>query len=127
MIISVPSLMPQMVGFLGSTKFHYASFFVDDRSDFTFVHHQTPTSTEDTIKSKRSYKAELRKHGKSARHYHAENGTYAVDKCREDIENSKQTLNFCGVGFHRQNGKAENCIKIICNLACSIIFYSMDL
>ena len=59
MTSSVPGLIPQMVGFLGSAKFHYTSFFVDDRRDFTFVHHQTSTSAEETIKSKRDYEAEL--------------------------------------------------------------------
>ena len=33
---SVPGLIPQMVRFLTSRKFHYTSFFVDDETDFTF-------------------------------------------------------------------------------------------
>ena len=37
MTSSVPGPMPQMVGFLTSRKFHYASFFVDGRSDYTFA------------------------------------------------------------------------------------------
>ena len=77
---SVPRLILQMVGFLGSAKFRYTSFFVDHYGDFTFVHNQTSTSAEETIKSKRAYEAELRKYGKSVRHYHAENVTYAVAK-----------------------------------------------
>ena len=59
------------------------------------------------------------------RHYHADNGTYAVAKYREDIENSKQTLTFCGVGGHHQNGKAEKRIKIVCNPARSMLFHAM--
>ena len=63
MTSSVPGLIPQMVGFLTSRKFHYISFFVDDSSDYTFVHHQESTSADDTILAKRAYEAELRKYG----------------------------------------------------------------
>ena len=90
MTSSVSGLIAQIVGFLGLAKFRYTSFFVDDRSEFTFVRHQTSTSAEDTIKSKRDYESKLRTHGKSVRHYHAENGTYAVAECREEIENSNK-------------------------------------
>ena len=40
MTSSVPGLAPHIVGFLASRKFHYTSFFVDDRSDYTFACHQ---------------------------------------------------------------------------------------
>ena len=45
-ISSVPGLMPQIVGFLTSTKFKHIYFFFDDRSVFTCVHHQTSTPAE---------------------------------------------------------------------------------
>ena len=100
MTSSVPGLIPQMVGFLTSKKFHYTSFFVDDKSDFTYVYHQGSISVEDTIAAKRAYEAELRKYGKEVRHYHADNGTYATAKYKAEVEDSKQTLTFCGVGSH---------------------------
>ena len=49
MTSSVPGLISQMVGFLASRKFHYASFFVDDHSAYTFACHQETTNTEETI------------------------------------------------------------------------------
>ena len=94
MTSSVPGLIPQMVGFLTSNKFNYASFFVDDKSDFTFVHHQTSTSADETIIAKRAYESELRKYGKEVRHYHADNGTYTVAKHKEEIEDKKKSLHF---------------------------------
>lgn len=89
MTSSIPGLIPQMVGFLTSRKFHNTSFFVDDETDFTFVHHQESTSADDATLAKRAYEAELRKHGKEVRHYHADNGTYAVAKYKEEIEDKK--------------------------------------
>ena len=125
MTSSVPGLIPQMVGFLTSKKFHYTSFFVDDASDYTFVHHQESTSADDTILAKRAYEAELRKYGKEVRHYHADNGTYAVAQYKAEIEDKKQSLTFCGVGSHHQNGRAENRIKVICEPARSMLIHAM--
>ena len=93
-------LMLQMMGFLSSKKFYYTSFFVDDKSDFTFAHHQLSTSAEETIIAKRAYESKWRKYGKQVRHYDKDNGTHAVAKYKEEIENKKQTLTFCGVGSH---------------------------
>ena len=70
--------MPQMVGFVTSRKFHYASLFVDDRSDCTFACHQKNTNAEETITAKIAYESDLRKCGKEVMHYHAENDTHAV-------------------------------------------------
>ena len=59
MMSSIAGLTPQMVGFNGSKKFHRISFFVDDRSDFTFVHRQTSTLEEEIIQAKHAYEADL--------------------------------------------------------------------
>ena len=61
--------------------------------------------------AKRSHEAELRKHDKEVRHCHAYDEACAVAKHKAEVEDKKQTLAFCGVGSHHQNGKAENRIK----------------
>ena len=115
-----------MVGFHYSTKFSHASFFIDDQSDYTLVHHQASTSAVETMKAKNIYKAELRQCGKEVRHHHSDNGTYAFEKYREEINNNKKkTLTFCGVGSHHQNGRAENRIKITCNPERNILIHAM--
>ena len=60
------------------------------------------------------------------RNCHADNGICEVAKCKEEIENEKQTLTFCGMGSHRQNGKSENHIKLICNTARSMLTHAMN-
>ena len=79
----VPGLVPQMVCFCGSAKFNHTSFFVQDKSDYTFVHHQTSTSAEETINAKHAYEHELLQYGKELRHYHADTVTYEIAKHRE--------------------------------------------
>jgi len=65
-ISSMPGLIPQMVGFLASNKFHYTSFFVNNKSNFTFIYHQESTLADNTIFAKRAYEVELRKYSKEA-------------------------------------------------------------
>ena len=125
MTISVPSVMPQIVGFRGSAKFYHTSFFVDDKSDFTFAHHQTSTSVDKMIKAKYAHETELRQRGKEVRDYHADNGTYDVAHFREEVNDNKQTLTFCGVVSHHQNGRAKNLIKIMCNPATNMLIHAM--
>ena len=73
MTSSIPGLVSQMVSFLGSKNIYCTSFFVDNRSDFTFVHHQFSTFMEDAIKAKNACECYLSKNGKEIRHYHSGN------------------------------------------------------
>ena len=89
MTSSVPGLILQVKGFLTSKKFHYTSFFVNDKSDFTYVYYQGSTLSNDTITAKKVYEAKLRKYGKEVRHYHIDNRTYATAKYKVEVEDSK--------------------------------------
>ena len=100
---------------------------MENRSDRTFACHQEKTKAGETITAKKAYESDLRKCGKEMRNYHADNGTHAVTRCKEEIENKKQTLTFCGVGRHHHNGKAENLIKITCNVARSMLTHAMHM
>ena len=62
---------------------------------------------------------------KKVKHYHLNNSTYAIVKYKEEIDVEKQMLTFCKVGSYHQNGKVENCIKIIGNLVRSILIHAI--
>jgi hypothetical protein len=51
------------------------------------------------------------------KHYHANNGIFATNKWLANVEAAKQSITFCGVGAHFQNGVAE---KRICDLQESV-------
>ena len=44
-------------------------------------------------------------------HYHADNGQFADNLFLEDVTKSRQTISFCGVNAHFQNGIAEKRIR----------------
>ena len=39
--------------------------------------------------------------------FHADNGIFKAKLFRQNLITSGQTITFCGVGAHHQNGKAE--------------------
>ena len=72
-----------MVGFLTSRKFHFTSFFVEDRSYYSFSCHQETTNSKETITAKQVYEVDVRKYVKEVIHCHVENVTCAVARCKE--------------------------------------------
>jgi hypothetical protein len=70
-------------------------------------------SHSETLLANHAYECCLALLGVESKGYHADNGQFA-DKCfRDKCTSSNQTINFCGVGSHHQNGIAERKIKDI--------------
>ena len=57
-------------------------------------------------------------------HYHADNGLFDVNNFKEAHDTEKQTLSFCGVNSHHQNGKPENRIKDVTTGSNTPIFHA---
>ena len=45
------------------------------------------------------------------KHYHADNGRFSDNNFLHAVAKESQTINYCGVNAHFQNGKSENCIR----------------
>jgi hypothetical protein len=52
-------------------------------------------------------------YGVRIRHYHADNGRFAEKIFMADVARKGQTISFCGVNAHFQNGKAERKIMLL--------------
>ena len=53
----------------------------------------------------------FKQHGHTSKSWHADNGIYAEKDFKEAVSFADQTITFCGVGAHHQNGIAEAAIK----------------
>ena len=111
LVSAQPGLIPQMSGFLTNLRIVGATVFVDHFSNHVFVCLMKDLTLAETLLAKEAYERFLNSVGVSAKAYHADNGRYAdkgfVDNCRSQC----QTITFCGVGGHHQNGIAERYIK----------------
>jgi hypothetical protein len=117
-VVSVDQLVSPTAGFVPThrgrpslTRYIGATVFVDHFSDFTYVHLMTALDAPATVEAKLAFERVLDSHGAVARHYHADNGLFDTAVFKASINKAGQTLSFCGVNAHHQNGKAENRIK----------------
>ena len=87
--------------------------FVDHVSDFTHVHMHQHLTTDETIDAKHAFERLAEQHGVRILHYHCDNGRFADKAFVDDVRAAHQTITFCGVGAHHQNGIAERRIRDI--------------
>lgn len=71
------------------------------------VYLQQTNSAVETLEAKRAFEKFASAHGVQIKHYHADNGRFADNLWLADIAQRGQTLSFCGVNAHFQNGVAE--------------------
>ena len=62
--------------------------------------------------------------GHTVKRYHADNGRYADQGFLASINSNDQTITFCGVGAHHQNGIAERRIEDLTELARSMLMHA---
>ncbi len=63
-------------------------------------------------------------HGVHIKHYHADNGRFKDTLFTRDIEEKGQTISYCGVGAHHQNGIAEKRIRDLQRTATALLLHA---
>ena len=84
---------------------------MDHYSGLSYVHLQKSTSALETVEAKDAFERYTASHGAYIHHYHADNGCFADNMFRQAVARKGQTLSFCGVNAHFQNGVAERRIR----------------
>ena len=108
---STPGLIAQIKGWITKKRYTTATVFVDHFSDLSYVHMQASTKGPDTLAAKIAFEAYAKSHGVTVKHYHADNGRFSEELFTQHVEQQRQTISFCGVNAHHQNGKAEKRIR----------------
>jgi hypothetical protein len=119
-----PGLVAQVTGRLTKARYWYATVFVDHFSGLDYVHFQESSSAEETILAKQAFERFSRERGVSIRHYHCDNGVFASRAFRAEIERCGQSITFCGVGAHHQNGVAERRIQDLSDSARAMLAHA---
>ena len=101
----------QLKGKLTKKRYGAATIFVDHASRLSYVHLQGRITSDETVQAKRAFEAYARSHGVNVKHYHADNGRFADNAFLKSVAESGQTISFCGVNAHFQNGIAEKRIR----------------
>lgn len=80
---------------------------------------------EETLEAKKSWEILLYQAGHVAKHYHADNGRFADRDFKAHCDERNQSLSFCAVGAHHQNGIVEGKIKVLTEGARTILLHGM--
>jgi hypothetical protein len=108
---STPGLIAQMKCIPTLLRYKYRTVIVDHYSCFTYIHLHTAITYEETVKAKHAFECVAQNAGVIVKHYHADNRRFADKAFLSDLEAKGQTISFCGVRAHFQNGIAERRIR----------------
>ena len=126
-ISAQPGLIPQMAGALTSRRIWGCTNFVDHVSDFVYVHLMQDLTLDETMLSKVAFEKICDRAGRTVKHYQADNGRFADKAFLDDCNSKNQTITFCGVGAHHQNGIVENRNKQLTQGARTLLLHGMRL
>ena len=119
-VVSVDQMESTAVGFVGQLKgrmtkrrYKYATVFIDHFSGYSYVHVHSLQTSEETLIAKKAFEAHAAKYGVNIRHYHCDNGRFVDKAWINHVQKVGQTISYCGVNAHFQNGRAEKLIRDI--------------
>ena len=124
LISKTPGLIAQVKGWLTRRRYSAATVFADHASGLSYVHVSEGTTAEETIEAKQAFEAYSSDMGVTIKHYHADNGRFAETMFMEHVKSSGQSITFCGVGAHHQNGVAERRIRDLTEHARTMLLHA---
>ena len=84
---------------------------MDHVSDYTHVTLMRDLTLDETLLAKTSFERLENDGGVAIKSYRADNGRFADKELHDALNDSNQTITFCAVGGHHQNGIVEKKIK----------------
>jgi len=120
-----PGLVPQMAGALTSDRIWGATIFVDHVTNYVYCHLMKALNLEETLIAKKAYEKHLSQMGHSVKHYRADNGRFHDQGFIKDVHEKDQTIDFCAVGHHGQNGIVESKNKELTNGARTLLLHGI--
>ena len=131
--VSVDQMESTAVGFIGQLKgrltnrrYKYATVFTDHYSRYVYVHPQSRLTSEETIEAKKAFEAHMLNMHILVRAYHADNGRFADNMFINHCKELGQSISYCGVNAHWQNGIAERMIRTLRDSARTQLLHAVE-
>ena len=124
LISAQPGLVPRISGKHTRQRITAATCFLDHYSDFSYTHLCTSATQEATLEAKAAYKKLAASHGVQIKSYHADNGRFAEKGFRDAVHDANQTISFCAVNAHHQNGLIEKFIQDLTRGARTLLLHA---
>ena len=114
----------QLKGKLTTQRYQYGTVFVDHYSRMTYIYLQKRLTSDETVQAKRAFERNAMLLGVKILHYHADNGRFADNGFINHCKLNNQTISYCGVNAHWQNGIAEKKIRDLQEKARTMLLYA---
>ena len=98
---------------------------VDRVSDYTHVALMRDLALDETLLAKTSFERLANYGGVAIKAYRADNGRFADKVFHDAVQDINQTIKFCAVGVHHQNGIVERKIKELTLIAINILLHAI--
>ena len=102
-----PGLVPRMDGKHTKQRIVGGAVFKDHVSSYSYTHLQTSLDLSQSISAKDGFEKHADSNGVSVKSYHSDNGIFAEQGFRDAVSDAAQTISYCAVNHHSQNGIAE--------------------
>jgi hypothetical protein len=123
---TVPGMVGQIKGIPTRQRYHYVTVFLDQFSGLSFVHLQKTCTSEETLDAKMAFEGYACSLNVKIQHYHADNGRFCENLWMNNIKKEGQTISFCGVNAHFQNGVAERRIRDLSDGARTSLLHAKE-
>ena len=124
LVSAQPGLIPQMAGFLTNLRIWGATVFVDHFSDYVYVALMRDLGLDETLLAKSAFERHAHEGGILIESYRADNGCFTDAGFQKTIKDANQSITFCAVGAHHQNGIVERRIKELTLISRTLLLHA---
>ena len=129
--VSVDQLESSTLGLVGHMKgrptlqrYRCATIYIDHYSRLSYVHLQCQLTSEETVLGKIAFEKFCEARGVTVKHYHADNGRFADKGFVNHVRANRQSVSYCGVNAHFQNGMAEKRIRDLQDQTTTLLMHA---
>jgi hypothetical protein len=114
-----------MKGILMLLRYQSATIFVDHFSRLSYVRLlQSSLSSENIVSAKQAFEMYSSTYGVMVKHYHADNGRFTDNLFMKAIDDQGQSIAFCGVNAHFQDGIAVKRVRNLQDLTRTVMLHA---
>jgi hypothetical protein len=121
---NTPGFIAQLKGIPTTDRYRAATIYVDHFSRLSFIYLQRRLTSEETVRGKKAFERYCDARGLTVRHYHADNGRFADNLFVKDVSSKDQSITYCGVNAHWQNGICEKRIRDLQELTTTKLLHA---
>ena len=113
LVSPTPGFVPTHRGKPTLKRYIGATVFADHFSDYTYIHLMVEMNAKTTVETKEAFERVAEEHKVKIQHYHCDNGLFDTILFKSSIAKAHQSIIFCGVNAHHQNGRLNAVLRIL--------------